>query len=101
LEQVRSEYVNNPRVDREVAREVERAVAEARALVQTGRVEQGRERIVDALRTAEQELARTEQRLEVRPAQEVRVSETYVKCETKYNVNQTCNEQLNKSAMKL
>ncbi|MCD8500981.1 MAG: hypothetical protein LRY71_04000, partial [Bacillaceae bacterium] len=73
IEQVRNEVVNNPRVDREVAREVERAVDEARALVQTGRGEQGRERIVQALRTAEQELARMEQRLE--STQEVRVSE--------------------------
>ncbi|MCD8502438.1 MAG: hypothetical protein LRY71_13220 [Bacillaceae bacterium] len=75
IEQVRNEVVNNLRIDREVAREVERAVDEARALTQTGRGEQGRERIVQALRTAEQELARTEQRLESRPTQEVRVSE--------------------------
>ncbi|QOY36021.1 hypothetical protein AWH56_025840 [Anaerobacillus isosaccharinicus] len=67
IEQVRSEVVNNPRVEREVARQVERAVDEARALHQGGREVAARERMVQALQTAEREVARTESRQAVEP----------------------------------
>ena len=73
IEQVRNEVVNNSRVDREVARQVERAVDEARTLQQSGR-----ERMIQALQTAEREIARSEARPqpETRPSTEPRVVES-------------------------
>ncbi|UTW69842.1 hypothetical protein KHA80_02490 [Anaerobacillus sp. HL2] len=45
IEQVRSEVANHPRMDREVSRQVEKAVDEARALQQSGREVAARERL--------------------------------------------------------
>ncbi|OIJ20341.1 hypothetical protein BKP45_09785 [Anaerobacillus alkalidiazotrophicus] len=81
VEQVRSEVVNHPRIDREVARQVERTVEESRVLHQSGREVAARERLIQALQTAEREIVRTEARQvearvpEGRPAVERPVSE--------------------------
>ncbi|MFN7251100.1 MAG: hypothetical protein ACK4M9_09940 [Anaerobacillus sp.] len=56
IEQVRSEVVNNPRVDPEVARQVERALDGARMLQQTGRESAARDRVVQVLQTVERTL---------------------------------------------
>lgn len=56
VEQVRNEIVNNPHVDRELARQVERAVTEAQSLNQSGQEVVARDRLVQALQIVEQSL---------------------------------------------
>ncbi|MEC1715518.1 hypothetical protein [Schinkia azotoformans] len=62
IEKVREQVVNNPKVDVEVARKVEKAVIEARQLQQIGRESMGRERLTQALTQAENELNQMESR---------------------------------------
>ncbi|MED4350978.1 hypothetical protein P9265_01340 [Schinkia azotoformans] len=62
IEKVREQVVNNPKLDVEVAQKVEKAVNEARQLQQIGREPMGRERLVQALTQAENELKQMELR---------------------------------------
>ncbi|EKN67653.1 hypothetical protein [Schinkia azotoformans] len=62
VEKVREQVVNNPKLDVEVAQKVEKAVNEARQLQQIGREPMGRERLVQALTQAENELKQMELR---------------------------------------
>ncbi|MEJ9367412.1 hypothetical protein [Schinkia azotoformans] len=62
IEKVRGQIVNNPKLDVEVAQKVEKAVNEARQLQQIDREPMGRERLVQALTQAENELKQMELR---------------------------------------
>ncbi|MEC1718849.1 hypothetical protein [Schinkia azotoformans] len=62
IEKVREQIVNNPKLDVEVAQKVKKAVNEARQLQQIGREPMGRERLVQALTQAENELKQMELR---------------------------------------
>lgn len=53
LEQVRTEIINNPKIDRELVNQLERALSNARVLQQTGRELAAKEAIVDALQSIE------------------------------------------------
>ncbi|WP_137743526.1 coiled-coil domain-containing protein [Robertmurraya siralis] len=55
IEQVREQVVQNPKIDREIAQKVERALQEASQLQRSGQESAGRERIVQALSSAEAE----------------------------------------------
>ncbi|UII55623.1 hypothetical protein LS684_18665 [Cytobacillus spongiae] len=77
IEKVREQVVTNPKIDREVAQKVEKAVQEARQLQQIGRETVGRERLTQALTKAENELGKMEasSKQQQAPAAEQRPSE--------------------------
>lgn len=60
IEQVREQVVQNPKIDREIAQKIERALQEASQLQRAGQESAGRERIVQALSSAEAETAARE-----------------------------------------
>ncbi|MFD2442737.1 hypothetical protein ACFSO7_01850 [Bacillus sp. CGMCC 1.16607] len=62
VDQVRNQVVNNPKVDREVAKKIERALTEVRQLNQIGQTEAGKARLVQALTEAEETLNQVEAR---------------------------------------
>lgn len=81
VEQVRDQIINNPKIDREVVQKVERAVQEATQLQRLGQEGSGRERLVQALASAEVEMKQVEgsrsetvqrQPVETKPSTETR-----------------------------
>lgn len=68
IEQVREQVVQNPKIDRETAQKIERALQEANQLQRTGQESAGKERIVQALSSAEVETASREGKRNEAPA---------------------------------
>lgn len=68
IEQVREQVVQNPKIDREIAQKIERALQEASQLQRAGQESAGRERIVQALSSAEAETAARETQRNEAPA---------------------------------
>ncbi|MFE4523014.1 hypothetical protein ACFRCQ_12910 [Cytobacillus firmus] len=71
VEKVREQVVQHPKMDREVAQKVERALNEASRLLQFGQETAGRERIQQALAKAETELTQIEARQPVQSARSI------------------------------
>ncbi|URM33445.1 hypothetical protein LLY41_02920 [Cytobacillus firmus] len=70
-EKVREQVVQHPKMDREVAQKVERALTEAVRLQQIGQETAGRERIQQALTKTEAELKQIEARQPVQPERSI------------------------------
>ncbi|MDZ5471945.1 hypothetical protein SM124_09315 [Bacillus sp. 31A1R] len=88
VDQVREQVVNNPKVDREVAQKIEKAVQEVIQLQQQGKEAAGRERLVQALVQAEVELNEVETKAqrtqpEPRPSEAVKQVKEVVQQEPK------------------
>ncbi|WP_197201409.1 hypothetical protein [Cytobacillus firmus] len=71
VEKIREQVVQHPKMDREVAQKVERALTEAVRLQQLGQETAGRERIQQALTKAEAELKQIEARQPVQSARSI------------------------------
>ncbi|MFE5278705.1 hypothetical protein ACFQ9F_30720, partial [Bacillus cereus] len=93
IEQVREQVVQNPKIDREIAQKVERALQEASQLQRSGQESAGRERIVQALSSAEAESVSREGQRSEAPAPVRQGSQETAQPEARSRVNTSADQR--------